>query len=133
MLTKHSVSALFKKFVLLIGIASTLLLTGCQINTDTDLYNQIKSQTNVFAANTQQQKQDSIVYITEKAYDFCTSLKSIAPVVIVVSFIIGILILHIVQEDQAIRKRALFIFIISIPCGMFVITYGLSWLVGTFL
>lgn len=122
-----------KKIAAIMGILSMMMLTGCEIQSDTELYNQIQNQTSMFADNTQQAKQNSVVYITEKAYDFCNSLKSIAPIVIVISIAIGLLLLHLVQEDQGIRKKALFLFIITIPVLMFTLTYGLSWLVGTFL
>lgn len=111
-----------------------LTMTGCSsVDTSSDLYQHIKSQTDQFANNTEQAKEDSIVYLTEKAYDFCNSLKRVAPFIIIGSFLFGILLLHIITEEQAIRQKAIFVFCVTIPAVTIILTYGLSWLVGTFL
>ena len=122
-----------KKMFVLMCMMCVMFLTGCQVDTSTDLYNHIKQQTDVYTNNTAQIKKDSVVYLTEKAYDFCNNLKRVAPMVIIGSEVIGLALLNIVKEDQRIRKHALFLFIITIPLIMFLLTYGLSWLVGTFL
>ena len=109
-----------------------LFLTGCQLDTDNAIYNKVKGQTDIFTANTQQAKKDGVVYLVEIVYDFCNSLRTITPIVMVASWVIGIVLLMVIQQDQALRKRAIFMFIIGIPLIFFLLTYVLLWLVGAF-
>lgn len=124
----------FRKIKRLPMVVSLFLLTGCSgVDTNSDMYNKIKEQTQQFTNQTQASRQESAAYFTERMYEFCNDLKKCAPAVIVGSILIGVLLMHIISEDQAIRRQAILVFIVAIPLVMFLVTYGLSWLVGTFL
>ena len=117
------------------SVAMTMLwLTGCgQVDTSTELYQNIQQQTQQFTADASERKQYSVAHLTESAYEFCNGCKACAPVVIIASILIGVLILHIVSEDQTIRRKAIMIFFVGIPVVMLALAFGLSWLVGAFL
>ncbi|MCR5338214.1 MAG: hypothetical protein K6E75_06625 [Lachnospiraceae bacterium] len=120
--------------VLLLGMLMSVLLAGCSmVRTDSQIYQSIQQQTQAFQQNSDKAKQDSVVYLTEKLYAFCNRMKRVTPIVVPVSILIGVFLLLMVQNDQAIRKKAIVIFIIAIPLLMFGVTYGMNWLVGTFL
>jgi len=122
------------KISYLCSLVMMMFLPGCgQIDTSTDLYQSIQQQTQQFTADVDERKKYSVAYFTEGAYVFCNACKQYAPIIIVVSIFIGILILHIVSEDQTIRRKAIMIFFIGIPILMLILAFGLSWLVGAFL
>lgn len=122
------------KFSYVCSTVAMMLLAGCgQVNTSSDLYQNIQQQTQQFTADVDERKKYSVAHLTEGAYEFCNACKQYAPIVIVASIFIGILILHIVSEDQTIRRKAIMIFFIGIPVIMLALTFGLSWLVGAFL
>ncbi len=112
---------------------SILTLTGCSnIEKNEDIYERIKKQTEVFSQNTGRLQKDSWSYITQGIYRAAYSSKKGVPYVCIISIFIGLLIRHLVQEDQAIRKKA-WIFIIGIPALSVAFTYGLALLIETFL
>lgn len=130
----HLISKGFSKLKRIPILFTTVLLTGCSsVDTSSDLYQNIKQQTDQFASNSEEVKQNSLVYLTEQMYNTCITLKRVAPAVMIISWVVGGLLLHLITEDQTVRKKVLTIFIIGIPVLMFVASYGLSWLVGNFL
>ena len=123
----------FRKIVGMIGCVWVILLTGCQVDTSTDLYQNIQKQTSQFSTNAEQKKQDSVVYITELSYSIANSCKRYAPFVGVISVALGALLLHLISEDQAMRKKVWVLFIFGIPGLSILLGFGLPWLVGAML
>lgn len=118
----------------LVTLMGTMILTGCGgVDTSSDLYQNIQQQTQQLTLDAAEKKQYSVAYVTEKAYEFCNACKQYAPTIIVASILIGVLLLHIISEDQAIRRKAIMIFFFGIPGVMLLLAFGLSWLVGAFL
>lgn len=115
-------------------VVGAFFLTGCsQVDTSSDLYQSIQQQTQQFTADASDRKVYSAAYIIEKTYEFCTICQAWAPLVSAVSILIGALILHLVSEDQAIRRKAWAIFIIGIPVLMGIFGGLLPWFVGEYL
>lgn len=124
----------FKKIRMIPMGLSMFLMTGCSsVDTQSDLYQRIKMQTDQFANATAQTKDDSVVYLTEQIYDACRKCQAVGPYIFALSIVIGVLLLHLVSEDQGIRQKAIGIFLVGIPFLVGLFTFVVPWLVGTYL
>jgi hypothetical protein len=105
-----------------------LLLSGCQ--QEADLYDYVRNQTSSLTDTNEAMKENSVVYLTEKAYDFSRKAQVTWPFICIGSWVVWLWIWKVVQQDLAIRKRALVLFGIGIPALDTLLTWGLSWLIG---
>lgn len=121
--------------IMMLQMGIVLVTSGCaMVDTESEIYEKIQSQTTQFSVeNADTSGKDWWLVFSEKAYDFCNALKAVAPWIIIGSFIIGIIILKVVTEDQAIRRKAIATFCVAIPVLVFAATYGFAWLIGTFI
>lgn len=117
----------FKRiFLILEGVIFLLFSSGCsQVDTQSDLYQHIKNQTEQFSQQTINQGKYTLV---ELAYYITNKLKSTAPFIIIGSIVLGVIFLTLVQKDQATRKRIIIIFIIGIPVVDLVAILGMAFL-----
>ena len=65
-----------------------------------------------------------------KYLEWCNTMKMYAPIVIVVSILIGIFLVYIFKKDKPIQKVGIFLFIIGIPVIVIVVVYGTCYLYG---
>lgn len=121
---------------LLICVIQMCLCVGCSIPTDSELYQNIEQQTQTIGQQTVSNGVSSIEdwpkKIGNKLLDISNILKATAPIIIVVSMVIGFLLLHLIDKEQKMRQKAVFIFILGIPIVDFLGTYGVAWLAGMF-
>lgn len=71
-------------------------------------------------------------YLEYKAYQFITGghgfLKEKAPLYIVISWVIGLVMFSLARKSITVRKLALFVFGIGIPGLLFLLVYGSAFL-----
>lgn len=122
-----------RKMKSLLCFPNMLLLTGCsQVNTDSELYQKIDSQTKMLSEGIESAETHGTAWLVQKVFSISNTLKGVAPFIIAGSILFGLLLLHMVDKDQAIRKKAILLFFIIIPIGMIILTYGMAYMCGVF-
>ena len=91
-------------------------------------------QTNV--ENTVEQAQTAykagVKDLPELAYNLCISMKRWAPLLMLASFIAGIVVYDSFKKNKEIQKWALTMLIFKVPAIIFVVVYVFSFLYGMF-
>lgn len=114
--------------IILLICCSCLSVTGCS-----DVYNDISSQN---YDNTVKSIMDDTVADGGNALDvsrnmvlkFFASFKNFAPVIIMISFFCGGVVLLAVKKQKAIRKKAIFVLMIGVPVFVIIIVYVSAFL-----
>lgn len=122
-----------KVFFLL--LLQTFFLTGCSemmVNTDSDIYNRISSQTQTFTDGVRGSTQVGVDALIAYIKVFCHYSVPVAIVIIIISEIIGFVMLRLFGDDIGMRKKAIKSYIIGLPLAMLFISVFISYLAGVF-
>lgn len=126
-----------KKAVFLITSAILIIagcmMTGCAISENTDIYQYVKEQTAELHDITGQAKENGTRSLAQGIFSVSDKLKSTAPIIIIGSILIGLLLLFLFHNEQQMRKHAIFVFILGIPIVDLLLVYGTAWIAGWFL
>jgi len=70
--------------------------------------------------------------LVASCYDFYMASRHVAPIIIVGSIVFGAALYTLIRKYKALRRGAVFVFIIGIPLVTFVLVYGMAILLGAF-
>lgn len=74
---------------------------------------------------------DSSFHWSPEVYlEWCTKIKWYAPIAIMVSIIIGVLMTIIFKKEKNMKKTGIFLFILGIPNIILIVVYGSCYLYG---
>lgn len=109
------------------------MMTGCAVSEDTDIYQYVKEHTTELQDIPGQAKENGTRSLTQAIFAASDKLKSTAPLIIIGSILIGLLLLFLFHNEQGMRKHAIFVFILGVPIIDLLLVYGTAWLAGWFL
>lgn len=121
-----------KKRITILCSFLSLFISGCGTatgNTYTDVTNAVRNTPSSSVDTTGLSWSQSIV---AHCSNFYLSMRSIAPLIMIVSFLFGTTIYLLIRKAKPIRKIALFVFMIGIPAVTFITVYLFAILLGTF-
>ena len=111
-----------------IFILLLIFLSGCALNED-EIYKRVKTE----AVNVSKDAQDSFLdTLSKDVYLLSIKAKKIAPPVIILSILFGILLLTLITDDVLVRKTTVKLFFITIPLIMLLLSYGTAFIYGVF-
>lgn len=114
-------------------IIAGCMMTGCAVSEDTDVYQYVKEHTTELQDISGQAKEKGTRSLAQMIFAASDKLKSTAPLIIIGSVLIGLLLLFLFHNEQSMRKHAIFVFILGIPIVDLLLVYGTAWLAGWFL
>ncbi len=133
----------FKRTTVLYVMSVMLLITGCltltgctlreAVSEDSDIYQYVKEHTEELQEGTGQAAENGTRRLTQGIFSVSDKLKSSAPIIIIGSILIGIILLFLFNNEQGMRRHAIFVFILGIPIIDLLLVYGTAWLAGWFL
>lgn len=117
-------------FFLCVCVFTTITLAGCD---DESVYDELVAgdydDTVSSVVDDSKEAGDNVIDMTrDVTLKFFSSFKAIAPVIIIVSILVGSCILLVVKNNKKIRKNAIFVLIIGIPLLVIIVVYGSAFI-----
>lgn len=110
-------------------MASSVCMTGCV----SSIYE--NADRNALDAAYDGVRYDNMTWhdaLVASCYDFYMAARHVAPIIIIVSIVFGAALFALIRKYKALRRVAVFVFMIGIPLVTFVAVYGMAILLSAF-